>query len=145
MAAALLPTLAALPFLELAEQPAGLGDFSLLPALLRIVTFVIAAQEQDDLLAIEVDEDPEQNLLGLSLHLGRLATEHAGDLIGVVACCLTSIPPGTMIRCLIENLRVVSLVEAAVDGSWRCSGLGEGETFEAGGESVDLALKVAGM
>jgi hypothetical protein len=51
--------LATVPNLELGEISTGLGDLALLPAGLGIVTFVVATQEQDDLLAVEVDEDPQ--------------------------------------------------------------------------------------
>ena len=84
-ASPLLPALPTLPLLELAEQPASLGDLTLLSALLRVIALVVAAEEQHDLLAIEVHEDPEQDLLRSAVHLGRVAAEHADDLVSVVA------------------------------------------------------------
>jgi hypothetical protein len=44
-----LPSLSTLTLLELSEQPTGLGDFPLLAPILRIVTLVVAAEEQDHL------------------------------------------------------------------------------------------------
>ena len=48
---------------ELGEQLAGLSDLTLLPPFLGIVALVVAAEEQDDLVAIEVHKDTEEDLL----------------------------------------------------------------------------------
>lgn len=66
-------TFTALPVLELGKESAGLGNFSLLTAILGVGALVVAAEEQDDLLSMEVDEDPKQHLLGPAIDRGRVA------------------------------------------------------------------------
>lgn len=56
----------------------------MLPPLLGMPTLVVAAKEEDRLLPMEVDEDSKQHLLPGSLDIGKLPTEHPGDLVGVV-------------------------------------------------------------
>jgi hypothetical protein len=49
-------------FLELGQQPSGLGDLPLLPSLRRILALVVPAEQEDRLVAVEVDEDPKQDI-----------------------------------------------------------------------------------
>lgn len=51
------------PLLELDEEAASLGYLPLLSTLLRVVALVVPAQQQDDLVAVKVDEDPQEHLL----------------------------------------------------------------------------------
>jgi hypothetical protein len=107
---------------------------SLLPALLRVGALVVAAQEQNDLLPVEVHEHPEQHLLRLAIDLGRLASEHAGNLVGVVA-------HSELVESLAERLQPLGPDE--VDPSDRehpIDGGVEGDELEVG-ENVDEPLE----
>lgn len=90
-----------LPLLELAQQPAGLGDLSLLPSLLRVVALVVATREQNDLLRAEVHEHPEEHLLRLAVDIRRLASEHTGNLVGIAA-------HSELVKSLAERLQPLS-------------------------------------
>lgn len=67
------------------DQPAArLRDLSLLAALARVRALVVAAEQQNEAVAVHVAEDAQQDALPLRLVAGGLATR-SQDLAGVIA------------------------------------------------------------
>jgi hypothetical protein len=70
---------------ELRQQPPCFGYLALLPGLRWISSLVVAVEQQDRSLPMEVDEDSQQDRACVRDVPRRPIPEHAGDLIGVVA------------------------------------------------------------